>query len=116
MKKIHILLVEDNEADIMLTTDALQEGKICNTVSVAKDGKQAIDFLIRYNNSPDLELPNLILLDVNLPKKMVMRCYTTSNQVLILSIFQSLCLPLLLLKKISCLPIKIMPIVILPNL
>ena len=69
MKKIHILLVEDNEADIMLTTDALQEGKICNTVSVAKDGKQAIDFLIKYHNSLDLELPNLILLDVNLPKK-----------------------------------------------
>lgn len=82
MKKIHILLVEDNEADIMLTTDALQEGKICNIVSVAKDGKQAIDFLIKYHNSPELELPNLILLDVNLPKKNgheVLQYIKTSN-------------------------------------
>jgi len=69
MKTIHILLVEDNEGDIMLTTDALQEGKIFNKISVVRDGKQAIDFLNQQNDFADAEIPNLILLDVNLPKK-----------------------------------------------
>ncbi len=49
MNPIHILLVEDNEGDIFLITEALQEGKILNRISVAKDGKQAIDFLERNN-------------------------------------------------------------------
>ena len=69
MKTIHILLVEDNEGDIMLTTDALQEGKIFNKISVVRDGKQAIDFLNQQNDFADAGIPNLILLDVNLPKK-----------------------------------------------
>jgi CheY-like chemotaxis protein len=69
MKTIHILLVEDNEGDILLTTDALKEGKIFNKISVVRDGKQAVDFLNKRNNFNDAELPNLILLDINLPKK-----------------------------------------------
>jgi len=69
MKTIHILLVEDNEGDIMLTTEALQEGKIVNKISVVRDGKLAIDFLNKRDNFADAELPNLILLDINLPKK-----------------------------------------------
>jgi CheY-like chemotaxis protein len=69
MKRIHILLVEDNEGDILLTTDALEEGKIINKVSVVKDGKLAIDFLNNREPYVDAEIPNLILLDINLPKK-----------------------------------------------
>ncbi len=69
MKSTHILLVEDNDGDILLTTDALEEGKIINKVSVVKDGKQAIDFLNKRNDFTEAELPNLILLDINLPKK-----------------------------------------------
>ena len=69
MKTIHILLVEDNEGDILLTTEALQEGKIFNKISVVRDGKQAMDFLKKRNEYADVELPNLILLDINLPKQ-----------------------------------------------
>lgn len=69
MNSIHILLVEDNEGDILLTTDVLEEKKIINKVSVVKDGNLAIDFLNKKNEYKDAELPNLILLDINLPKK-----------------------------------------------
>ncbi len=69
MKSIHILLVEDNEGDILLTTDVLEEKKIINKVSVVKDGNLAIDFLNQRKDYANAELPNLILLDINLPKK-----------------------------------------------
>ena len=69
MKPIHILLVEDNEGDIFLVTEALEEGKIVNKISVAKDGKEAIDFLDRKGKYQNAAMPDLILLDVNLPKK-----------------------------------------------
>lgn len=45
MKPIHILLVEDNEGDIVLTTEALNEGKISNKIDVVKDGWQAVQYL-----------------------------------------------------------------------
>jgi CheY-like chemotaxis protein len=66
---IHILLVEDNEGDILLTTEALEEGKIVNRISIARDGHEAITFLEERNLTNKKELPDLILLDVNLPKK-----------------------------------------------
>jgi CheY-like chemotaxis protein len=69
MTPIQILLVEDNEGDILLTTEALEDSKIINKVNVVKDGKQAIDFLNRKEPFQDELLPNLILLDINLPKK-----------------------------------------------
>ncbi len=69
MKSIHILLVEDNEGDILLTKEALEEGRIANQVSIAKDGKEAIDFLTHTGKFLKSELPDLILLDINLPKK-----------------------------------------------
>ena len=69
MNSIHILLVEDNEGDIFLITEALQEGKIVNKISVAKDGKEAIDFLEKKEKYANSGTPDLILLDVNLPKK-----------------------------------------------
>ena len=67
MKPIHILLVEDNEGDILLTTEALHESKIVNKVTVLKDGKKAIDFFENIINKEDV--PDLVLLDINLPKK-----------------------------------------------
>jgi CheY-like chemotaxis protein len=67
MKPIHILLIEDNEGDILLTTEALQESKIINKVTVLKDGKLAIDFF--KNITDKSNTPDLVLLDINLPKK-----------------------------------------------
>lgn len=68
MKQVHILLVEDNEGDILLTKEAFEDAKLINTLSVVKDGKAAIDFLTQKQNYEKTGLPDLILLDVNLPK------------------------------------------------
>lgn len=69
MKPIHILLVEDNEGDILLITEAFQERKIINHITVLKDGKQAVDYLTAEAAKESPYLPDLLLLDVNLPKK-----------------------------------------------
>ena len=69
MKPIHILLVEDNEGDVFLVTEALEEGKIINKISVTRDGKEAMDFLDKKGKYKNEQLPDLILLDINLPKK-----------------------------------------------
>lgn len=69
MEPIHILLVEDNEGDILLTKEALQEAKILTSLSVVKDGKEAIDFVSRTGKYNNASLPDIVLLDVNLPKK-----------------------------------------------
>ena len=66
---IEILLVEDNPGDVRLTIEALKEGKVANKINVAVDGVEALAFLRRegkYENAPK---PDLILLDLNLPKK-----------------------------------------------
>src|SRR4051812_39672617 len=63
MIEVQILLVEDNDGDIILTQEALKEGKIKNQITVARDGQQALDML----NKATI-LPDLILLDINLPK------------------------------------------------
>ncbi|PRX49809.1 response regulator [Salegentibacter salegens] len=68
MESIHILLVEDNEGDILLTSEALEEGKILNKLSVVRDGKEAMDFLDKKGKYVKAITPDLILLDVNLPK------------------------------------------------
>lgn len=68
MSPINILLVEDNEGDILLTTEALTEGKIANKVDVVKDGYEAILYLENKGRYVDAATPDLILLDVNLPK------------------------------------------------
>lgn len=67
MKPIHILLVEDNEGDILLTTEALEDSKVINHVTILKDGKQAVDFFELMEDKKGA--PDLVLLDVNLPKK-----------------------------------------------
>lgn len=68
-RSLHILLVEDNEGDILLITEALQEGKIVNRISVVRDGEEALDFFNRQGKHTAAEMPGLVLLDVNLPKK-----------------------------------------------
>ncbi|MES2590568.1 MAG: response regulator [Bacteroidota bacterium] len=66
---INILLVEDNLGDIRLTKEVLKEGKIQNTLSVVMDGEEAILFLKKQGQYANVETPDLILLDLNLPKK-----------------------------------------------
>lgn len=68
MKAIHILLVEDNEGDIVLTTEALNEGKLNNTISVVRDGWEAMQYLEKNGTFASAKTPDLVLLDINLPK------------------------------------------------
>lgn len=68
MKEAHILLVEDNEGDIVLTMEALEEARIRNRVTVIKDGAAALDYLFDLAQHDIEKLPDLILLDINLPK------------------------------------------------
>src|SRR5882672_6253573 len=69
MEPIHILLVEDNEGDILLTKEALEDAKLVNKLTVVRDGRQAVDLLINQKNSKIDQMPDLILLDINLPRK-----------------------------------------------
>ena len=68
MPEVHILLVEDNEGDVVLTLEALREAKLKNKISVVRDGEQALEFLYRKGTYTGEEPPQLILLDINLPK------------------------------------------------
>lgn len=63
-----ILLVEDSEADIRLTEEALKESKIRTNLSVVRDGVEALAFLRRENGYTDAPRPDVILLDLNMPK------------------------------------------------
>ncbi|HEX6908931.1 MAG TPA: response regulator [Longimicrobium sp.] len=66
---IEVLLVEDNPGDVRLTREALKEGKVCNNLSVVPDGVEAMAFLRRQGPYADAPRPDVILLDLNLPKK-----------------------------------------------
>lgn len=66
---IEILLVEDNPGDVDLAREALESSKICNTLHVVVDGVEAIEFLYRRGKYSDAPRPDLILLDLNLPRK-----------------------------------------------
>lgn len=66
---IDILLVEDSAADVRLTREALRETKLINRLTVASDGVQALAMLRNQGQYADLPRPDLILLDLNLPKK-----------------------------------------------
>jgi CheY-like chemotaxis protein len=68
-RPIEILLVEDSPSDAELTVEALKDGKIANHLSVVEDGVQAIDFIRRRNGYSQAPRPDLILLDLNLPRK-----------------------------------------------
>ncbi len=68
-RPIEILLVEDNAGDIRLTQEALKEGKIRLNLSVARDGMEALNFVRREGKYAGAARPDLVLLDLNLPKK-----------------------------------------------
>jgi len=68
-RPIEILLVEDNPADVRLTVESLKEGKVCNILHVVEDGEEALAFLHKKGKYADKPHPDIILLDINLPKK-----------------------------------------------
>ena len=68
-RPIDILLVEDNPGDVRLTVEVLKECKVRNKLHVANDGLEAMDFLYRQDKYLHAPHPDLILLDLNLPKK-----------------------------------------------
>ncbi|MFF3448630.1 response regulator [Streptomyces sp. NPDC002667] len=65
---IDVLLVEDDPGDELMTREAFEDNKIGNTLHVVRDGEEALDFLYRRGAHTDAPQPDLILLDLNLPK------------------------------------------------
>ncbi len=68
-RPIEILLVEDSPSDAELTREALHEGRVINNLQVVSDGEQALAFLRRQGSYQSAPRPDLILLDLNLPRK-----------------------------------------------
>ena len=68
-KPVEILMVEDNPGDVRLTQEALKEGRLWNHLAVARDGVEALEFLRQKGRFRKAARPDLILLDLNLPKK-----------------------------------------------
>lgn len=66
---IEILLVEDNPGDARLAKEALKESKLKNNLYIADDGVEAMDFLYQKGKYKDMPRPDLVILDLNLPKK-----------------------------------------------
>ncbi|MEO8415263.1 MAG: response regulator [Ginsengibacter sp.] len=79
-----ILLVEDNEGDIFLTLEALKDSTISYGIHIVKDGEQALQFLRKEGQFKEAETPNLIFLDLNLPKIDGMEVLTEIKRDLIL--------------------------------
>jgi CheY-like chemotaxis protein len=69
VKAVEILMVEDNAADVEIVREALTEWQILNHLSVVSDGAEALRFLRKSNSYREAPRPDLILLDLNLPKK-----------------------------------------------
>ena len=67
-RPIEILLIEDNPGDQRLTREALKEGRLRNNLSIVEDGEEAIAFLKKRGDYENVTRPDLILLDLNLPK------------------------------------------------
>jgi CheY-like chemotaxis protein len=67
-RAIDVLLIEDDPGDVLLTREAFQHHKIRNTLRVARDGQEGLDYLYRRGAHQGASLPDLILLDLNLPK------------------------------------------------
>ncbi|EGG46890.1 MULTISPECIES: response regulator [Streptomyces] len=68
VEPIQVLLVEDDPGDELMTREAFEDNKISNTLHVVRDGQEALDFLYRSGSYADAPRPDLILLDLNLPK------------------------------------------------
>lgn len=65
---VEILLVEDNPGDVRLTQEALREARIANRLHTVRDGEMALDYLFRRGRFEDAVLPDLIFLDLNIPR------------------------------------------------
>lgn len=68
-KPVEILMVEDNPSDVRLTIEAFRDAKVSNNMNVATDGEEALAYLRREGGYSEAARPDLILLDLNLPKK-----------------------------------------------
>ncbi len=68
-RPVEILLVEDNPADVRLTIEVFKDSRITNHISVAADGEEALAFLQKKGKYADADRPDLIFLDLNLPRK-----------------------------------------------
>lgn len=68
MEPIQILLVEDNEGDVVLTLEAFESVRLANAIQVVNDGEEAIQYLNKTGRFSDAVEPDMILLDINLPK------------------------------------------------
>lgn len=68
-RPVNILLIEDNPGDVRLTQEAFKEGKMSINLSVVMDGVEAINYLRKTGSYTDAVFPDLVLLDLNLPKK-----------------------------------------------
>ncbi|MFC6716788.1 response regulator [Natrialbaceae archaeon GCM10025810] len=66
---VDILLVEDNPGDVRLTEEAFKDGRLANNLHVVTDGIEALDFLYQRGEYEDAPRPDLVLLDLNLPRK-----------------------------------------------
>ena len=66
---VDILLVEDNPGDVRLTKEALKDAKVLNEIYVARDGVEAMEFLNKKGSFAEAPTPDMILLDLNLPRK-----------------------------------------------
>jgi chemotaxis family two-component system response regulator Rcp1 len=66
---IDILLVEDSPSDVLLTKEALRDARIANELSVARDGEEAIAYLRQQGDFADTPRPDIVILDLNLPRK-----------------------------------------------
>jgi CheY-like chemotaxis protein len=69
VRLVEILLVEDNPDEVLLTTETLKDARVSTRVHVASDGEQALDFVRGNNGYAGVPRPDLILLDLNLPRK-----------------------------------------------
>lgn len=67
--EVNILIVEDNYPDVLLAKEVLIEAKVKNTLNVVEDGEKAMDYLLKKGKYVDAKTPDLILLDLNLPRK-----------------------------------------------
>jgi len=68
VEAIDILLVDDDQGDVLLTQKALKKGKLFNSLNVAKDGVEALEYLRQEGQFKDATRPDLILLDLNMPR------------------------------------------------
>ncbi|WP_245234313.1 response regulator [Methylotenera oryzisoli] len=87
-RQVEFLLAEDNPGDVRLTQEALRESKISNNLNVVKDGVEALAFLRKEGQYADAPTPDVVLLDLNLPKKDGREVLAEINQTLRLNVSQ----------------------------